>query len=137
MINTFKVPQYVKITCTKSHIKGSFEKIGTEYRLQPELLKGEIEHSVIIKSNFADLGLNWESYFRLYMLCLGFIYAGRSMEMQKLGGFGIKNCLTEANLRWKCFGKYIENRELYTSNDKYIRDFLRKSIKGGIVFALK
>ena len=55
IVNTVEVPQYVKFTCSKSHIKGSLEKIGREYSLQPELLKGEIEHSIINKNNFAEL----------------------------------------------------------------------------------
>ena len=53
------------------------------------------------------------------------------MEMQKMSGFGIKDCLTEASLGWKCFGSYNKDREFYTFNDKYVRDFIRKSIKGG------
>ena len=31
IVNTCEVPQYVKFTCSKSHIKGSLEKIGKEY----------------------------------------------------------------------------------------------------------
>ena len=58
------------------------------------------------------------------------------MEMQKMTGFGNKDCLTEASLGWKCFGTYNKNREFYTFNDKYVRDFIRKSIKGGRVAAL-
>ena len=57
------------------------------------------------------------------------------MDMQKMSGFGIKDCLTEASLGWKCFGTYNKNREFYTFNDKYVRDFIRKSIKGGRVGA--
>ena len=57
------------------------------------------------------------------------------MEMQKMSGFGIKDCLTEASLGWKCFGTYNKDREFYTFNDKYVRDFIRKSIKGGRVGA--
>ena len=129
--NTVKVPQYVKFTCSKSHIKGSLEKIGREYGLQPELLKGEIEHSVFNKNNFAKLIHIWEPYLLSDVLCLAFIYARHSMEMQKMSGFGIKDCLTETSLGWICFGKYNRNRELYTFNDKYVRDFIRKSIKGG------
>ena len=49
IVNTVEVPQYVKFTCSKSHIKGSLEKIGKEYGLQPELLKGKNEHAVINK----------------------------------------------------------------------------------------
>ena len=137
--NTCEVPQYVKFTCTKSHIKGSLEKIGKEYGLQPELLKGEIEHSIINKNNFAELRHIWEiwePYLVSDVLCLAFIYARHSMEMQKMTGFGIKDCLTEASLGWKCFGKYNKDREIYTFNNKYVRDFICKSIKGGRVGVL-
>ena len=133
IVNTVEVPQYVKFTCSKSHIKGSLEKISREYNLQPELLKGEIEHSNINKNNFAELRHIWEPYLISDVLCLAFIYATHSMEMQKMSGFGIKDCLTEASLGWKCFSTY--NKEFYTFNDKYVRDFIRKSIKGGRVGA--
>ena len=39
IVYTCEVPQYVKFTCAKSHIKASLERIGREYGLQPELLK--------------------------------------------------------------------------------------------------
>ena len=78
--------------------------------MQPELLKGEIEHSVINKSNFADSRHIWEPYLRLNELCLVFGYTRRSMKMQKKSGFGIKDCLIEASLGWKCFGTYKKNK---------------------------
>ena len=53
-----------------------------------------------------------------------------------MSGFGIKECLTEASLGWKCFGSYNKVREFHTFNDNYVRDFLRKSIKVGRVAAL-
>ena len=137
IVNTCEVPQYVKLTCSKSHITRSSEKIGKEYGLQPELLKGEIEHSIINKNIFAELRHIWEPYLISDVLCLAFIYARHSMEMQKMSGFGIKDCLTEASLGWKCFGTYNINREFYTFNDKYLRDFIQKSIKGGRVGAFK
>ena len=57
------------------------------------------------------------------------------MEMKKMIGFGIKDCLTECSLGWKCFGTYNKVREFYTFNDKYVRNFIRESIKGGRVAA--
>ena len=131
IVNTCEVPQYVKFTCSKSHIKGSLNKIGKEYGLQPELLKGDIEHSIINKKNFIELKHIWKPYLISDVLCLAFIYARHSMEMQKMTGFGIKNCLTEASLGWKYFVTYNKDIEFYTFNDKYVRDFIRKSIKGG------
>ena len=53
-----------------------------------------------------------------------------------MSGFRIKDCLTEASLGWKCFGIYNKDREFSTFNDKYVRDFFRKSIKGGREAAL-
>ena len=58
------------------------------------------------------------------------------MEFQKMIGFGINDCLTEASLGWKCFGTYNKDQEFYTFNDKYVRNFIQKSIKGGRVAAL-
>ena len=49
----------------------------------------------------------------------------------KKSGFGIKDCLTEASLGWICFGTYNKVRQFYNFNDKYVRDFVRKSIHGG------
>ena len=135
IVITGEVPQYVEFTCTKSHLKGSLE-IGRKYRLQPELLKGQIEHSVITRSNFADLRHIWEPYLKLDVLCLAFINARHSKEMLKKSGFGIEDCLTEASLGRKCFGTYNKDREFYTFNDKYVRDSVRRSIKGGRVAAL-
>ena len=68
------------------------------------------------------------------MCCV--IHARQSLEMQKKRGFGVKDGLTEASLGWKCFGNYNKNREFYAFNDKYVRDFIRKPIKGGRVAAL-
>ena len=136
LVNTVEVPQYVKFTCTKSHKKGSLEKIGREYGLRPELPKGENERSVINKSNFADLKSFWEPYFKSDVLCLASLKVRPSMEVQKVSGFDIKDCLTEAILGWKYFGNYKENRQLHTFNDKYVTDYIRKSVKSGRVAAL-
>ena len=58
------------------------------------------------------------------------------MEKQKLSGFGIKDCLTEAaSLGWKCFGTYNKDPEFYTFNDNYVRHFIRRLIKRGRVGA--
>ena len=136
IVNTCEVRQYVKLTCTESHIEGSMEKISGEYGLQPELLKGKIEYSVIIKSSFADLRHIWEPYLHLDVLCLAFIHARKSMKTPNKSGFGVKDCLTEASLGCKCFRTFKKDRKLYTMNDEYDRDFIGRSIKGGRVAAL-
>ena len=57
------------------------------------------------------------------------------MKMQKLSGFGIKDCLTEASLEWKCFRSHNKDQEFYSFNVKYVRGFIRKLIKGWSVAA--
>ena len=56
--------------------------------------------------------------------------------MQNMSGFGIKDSLTEASLGLKCFGTYNKDRDFYTFNDEYVREFICKSIKGGRIAAL-
>ena len=98
IIKTVEVSQYVKFTYKISHNKGILEKIGREYYLQPELLDGEIEQSVIIESNFADLKHIWEALLKSDVLFLAYLYGRHSMEMHKKSVFGIKDRLTEASL---------------------------------------
>ena len=52
-------------------------------------------------------------------------------------GFGMKDCLKEATLGWKCLGTYNKDREYCTFNDKYVTDFIGKSIKGDRVTAFR
>ena len=76
----------------------SLEKIGRENGLQPELLREEVEQSVNNKTNFTELRHIWEPNLKLDVLCLAFIYARHSIEMRKMSGCGIKDCLSEASL---------------------------------------
>ena len=48
----------------------------------------------------------------------------------------IEDCSTEVSLGWKGFGINNRDREFYTFNLNYVRDFLCKSIKGDRVAAL-
>ena len=49
----------------------------------------------------------------------------------------IKEPLTETSLRWKCFGMYNKDRQVYNFKNKYVLDFTRKSIQSGKVCAFK
>ena len=49
IFDTVEIPQYVKFRSTKPHIKGSLEKIGRDYGLQPELLIEELDNRFLIK----------------------------------------------------------------------------------------
>ena len=139
-INSGKVnntPQYIKIVCSRSHISGSLADIGREYGVQPQLLKSEMDHNKITMDNYRSLEHEWIPYLELDCLSLAFVYARHVMEMKKISNISVKQCLTEAALGWSILGTYIKDKEFYTSNDKYVRHFIRQSIYGGRVIAMK
>ena len=85
IVNTVEVPQYVKFTCTKAHIKGSSKNSVENTVFNLNFLKGKLNTRVLvlIKVVFADLRHFWEPYLRLDVFCLAFIYARHSMELKK------------------------------------------------------
>ena len=81
--NSAEIPQYVKFTSPRSHISGCLDKIGREYSLQPEFLKGEMNHSEIGNYNYIELGHVWEPYLKSDVLNLAVIYARDALEKEK------------------------------------------------------
>ena len=55
------------------------------------------------------------------------------MGMEELTGFGMKNSLTLPSLANKYFNSLRDENDetIYTYTDPFIRNFVRKSIKGG------
>ena len=47
-----KIPQYVHFRCGRVHNNNSLQKIGESYRLQPSLLKQELEHDEIYEDTW-------------------------------------------------------------------------------------
>ena len=80
----------------------------------------------------------WMDYVKNDVLCTAFSYARYSKGMEEITEFGMKNSLTLPSLGWKYFNFKIEDddaqssmRPIYTYTDKYMRWFIRNSIKGG------
>ena len=57
--------------------------------------------------------------------------------MEEITAFSMKDCLSLPGLGWKYFNslRTEEDEPIYTYNDKYMRWFVRQSIKGGRVCA--
>ena len=53
--------------------------------------------------------------------------------MEEITGFGMKDCLSIPGLGWKYFNslRTEEDEPINTYNDKYMRWFVRQSIKTG------
>ena len=128
-----KIPQYVHFTCGRVHINKSLRKIGESYKLQESLLKKELEHDEVFEDTWEDKENEWLPYVKNDVLSTAFCYARYTMGMEELTGFGMKNSLSSPSLA-NIFINSLrdENDEpIYTYTDPFMRNFVRKSIKGG------
>ena len=120
-----KIPQYVHLSCGLLHIKDSVKNIGKSYKLQPCLLKQELEHDEIFEDNWEAKENEWLPYLKNDVLSTAFSYARYSKGMEELTGFGRKNILTLPSLANKFFNISREENDepIYTYNDE-LRDIL-------------
>ena len=79
----------------------------------------------------------WLDYVKNDVLCTAFSYARYCKAMEDITGFSMKDCLSLPGLGWKFFNslRTEDDEPIYTCNDKYMRWFLRQSIKGRRVCA--
>ena len=133
-----KVPQYNHLRCGLLHIKHSLKNIGKKYKLQPCLLKQELEHDEIFEDNWEEKENEWLPYLKNDVLSTAFSYARYSKGMEELTRFGMKNSLTLPSLANKYFNSLRDESDepIYTYNDEFMRHFVRQSIKGGRCSAL-
>ena len=79
----------------------------------------------------------WLPYVKNDVLCTALSYARYIKAMEEITGFSMKDCLSLPGLGWKYFNglRTEEDEPIYTYDDKYMRWFIRQSIKGGRVCA--
>ena len=135
--NKKQIPQYLIFRCGMTHLNYSLKKLGKTFKLQKELLKTEMNHDEIYADNWRDKNDEWVDYVKNDVLCTAFSYARYCKAMEEITGFSMKDCLSAPGLGWKYFNsKRDQNDEpINTYNDKYMRWFVRQSIKGGRVCA--
>ena len=78
-----KIPQYVHLRCGLLHIKDSLKNIGKSYKLQPCLLKQEIEHDEIFEDIWKEKENEWLLYLKNDVLSTAFSYARYSKGKEK------------------------------------------------------
>ena len=135
--NNKQIPQYLHFRCGMTHLNYSLKKLGKTFELPKELLKIEIDHNDIDGNNYKDKKDIWLPYVKNDVLCTGYCYARYNNAMKEITGFSMKDCLSLPGLGWKFFNslRTEEDEDIYTYNDKYMRWFVRQSIKGGRVCA--
>ena len=120
-----------------THLNYSLKKLGKTFELPKELLKTEMNHDEITADNYKDKKDIWLPYVKNDVLCTAYSYARYIKDMEEITGFSMKDCLSLPGLGWKYFNslRTEEDEPIYTYNDKYMRWFVRRSIKGGRVGA--
>ena len=135
--NNKRIPQYLHFRCGMTHLNYSLKKLGKTFKLPKELLKTEMNHDDIDGDNYKDKKDIWLPYVKNDVLCTAYSYARYIKAMEEITGFSMKDCLSLPGLGWKYFNslRTEEDEPIYTYNDKYMRWFIRQSIKGGRVCA--
>ena len=70
-----KIPQYVHFRCGKVHNNKSLEKLAESCKLQPSLLKQELEHIEIYEDTWEARENEWLPYVKNDVLSTDFCYA--------------------------------------------------------------
>ena len=135
--NNKQTPQYVHFRCGMTHLNYSLKKLGKTFKLPKELLKTEINHDDIDGDNYKDKKDIWLPYVKNDVLCTAYSYARYIKAMEEITDFSMKDCLSLPGLGWKYFNslRTEEDEPIYIYNDKYMRWFVRQSIKRGRVCA--
>ena len=128
----------MNFVCSKVYISGSLKKIQKEYNIQPQLIKGEIDHNPITLSNYKEHEKLWKPNLIDDVLGLAAVVAKHGNKFQKITGVSFKNSLTQSSLAWSTMGKYMKQsgKSFFTPKNKYVRDFILKTVHGGRVVSL-
>ena len=129
--NNKKNPQYLHFRCGMTHLNYSLKKIGKTFKLRKKLLKTEMNHDDIDGNNYKDKKDVWLPYVKNDVLCTAYSYSRYIEAMKEITGFSMKDCFSLPGLGWKYFKslRTEEDEPIYTYNDKYMRWFVRQSIK--------
>ena len=78
------VPQYVRFRCGKVHNNRSLKKIGESYKLQPSVLKLEMEHDELYEGTWEDKENEWLPYAKNDVLSIAVCSARYTIGMEEI-----------------------------------------------------
>ena len=132
------IPQYVHFRCGRVHIKKSLKKIAESYKLQPSLLKQEMEYDEFYEDTREENKNEWLPFVKNDVLSTVFCYARYTMGMEEITNFGKKNSLTLTSLANNFLNSLGDQNDepVFNYTDPSMRNFVRQSIKGGRCNAL-
>ena len=100
-------------------------------------MKTELNHDDVNDNKYKDKKDERLVYVKNDVLCTAFSYASYCKAMEEFTEFSMKACLSAPGLGWKYFKSMRDESDepSYTYNDKYLGDFVRRSIKRSRVCA--
>ena len=121
-----KIPQYVHFRCGRVHINSSLKKIGISYKLQPSLIKQEMEHDENYEDPSGARENEWLPYVKSDVLSTASCYARCTMAIEELTDFGMKNSVTLPSLAKTFFNSLRDENDkpIYTYTDRFMRNFV-------------
>ena len=96
-----------------------------------------MNHDDINENNLKDEKDEGLDNVRQNVLCTAFCYARYCRVVEEITGFSMKDFLSAHGWGWNYFSSMRdeEDEPIYTFNDKYMRDFVRRSLKAVRVWA--
>ena len=96
-----------------------------------------MNHDEVYSDTWEDKKSEWLKHVKNNVLSTAFSYARYSNAMEEITGVRLNDCLSLPCLGWKYFESLgtEEDEPKNNYNDKYMRHFVRRSIKGGRVCA--
>jgi hypothetical protein len=128
--------QTITFRCSFNHVKSSLAKLCESFQIPINLHKTGLDHNAITADNYMELRPQWEPYLKLDVISLACCIAKYNSIMKTLVGQNMQSCISSPQLTLKGWtGSLPKDECVKTHRDKYIRHFIRQTVKGGRVFA--
>jgi hypothetical protein len=122
--------------CSFNHIKCSLDQMCESFKIPPNLCKTGFDHKSVTRENFMEKRSEWEPYLELDVISLACCITKYNDMMMNLVGQNMQSCISSPQLTLKgWFTSLGPEYKIYSHRNKYIRNFIRRTIKGGRVVA--
>ena len=119
-----------------THLSYSLKNLGKTFTIQ-RIMKTEIKYDENFGETLREKKTEWLDYFKNDALSSAFSYARYITLLEKITGFGMKDCFSLPKPGWKYFNCLSpeEDEPIYTYYDKHMSWIVRRARKGERVCA--
>ena len=103
-----------------THLNSSSKKLGKIFKLQKEILKTEMNHDAFYADTWENKKNERLDYVKNNVICTAFSCSRYTKAMEKISGFGMKDCLSLIGTICNSFNSLgTEDEPVYIYKDKY------------------